>query len=137
MSAAPAQAPLVALSDAPQEQQEQVRLPRTQDAAAQIQAPAPAPAHAQATVIVAGRSYPVLLEADTTVLGAMRELSSSGALSFSGKEFPSLGFFVESINGVKNAKGAYWMLYQNGVQSRVGASSTAIRPGDVIEWKYE
>ncbi len=136
MSVAPAvQAPIIALSDAPQVRQEQAGQPRAQGAA--TRAPAPAPTQAQATLIVAGRSYPLILEVNTTVLGAMQELVSSGVLSFTGKEFPSLGFFVESINGVKNAGGAYWMLYQNGTQSKVGVSSVPVSPGDVIEWKYE
>ncbi len=67
----------------------------------------------------------------------MQGLASSEALTFTGKEFPSLGFFVESINDVKNAGGKYWILYRNGAQSKVGASSATISPGDVIEWRYE
>ncbi len=67
----------------------------------------------------------------------MQGLASSGTLSFSGREFPSLGFFVESIDGVSNAGGKYWILYHNGAQSQIGASNATISPGDVIEWRYE
>lgn len=94
--------------------------------------PVPAPA----TLVVAGRHYP-LPSAGQSVLAAMQGLASSGTLSFSGREFPSLGFFVESIDGVSNAGGKYWILYHNGAQSQIGASNATISPGDVIEWRYE
>lgn len=110
-------------------------MPRTQNV--QTEASSPAQAQTQAALIVPEHRYPVSLDGEKTVLGAMQELSSSGAFTFDGKEFPSLGFFVESINGVRNAGGKYWMLYRNGAQSQVGVSRASISPGDVIEWKYE
>lgn len=121
----------------PAQHSEQPKLERPRTKIVQTEPSAPAPAPAQATLVVAEHRYPILLDAEKTVLSAMQYLASSKELSFSGKEFPSLGFFVESINGTKNAGGRYWILYRNGAQSMVGASSATIGPGDVIEWKYE
>ncbi len=67
----------------------------------------------------------------------MRSLASSSNFTFAGREYPSLGFFVESINGKKGTNGYYWFLYVNGKSSDTGASETHLKTGDVIEWKYE
>jgi hypothetical protein len=71
------------------------------------------------------------------VLDLMRALSSGTSFTFTGENYPSLGFFVESINGAKNADGKYWILYINGKSSDVGASNAVIRSGDTVEWRFE
>lgn len=75
--------------------------------------------------------------ADGTVLDTMNAFAVPGELSFSGRDFPGLGFFVEEINGTRSADGYYWILYVNGTSSQTGVSETAVSAGDVIEWKYE
>lgn len=77
------------------------------------------------------------IRAEGTVLEAMQEYASNSDFAFSGREHPSLGFFVESINGKKNADGKYWILYVNGEQSQKGASQTAVKPNDKVEWRLE
>ena len=72
-----------------------------------------------------------------TVLEAMNTLSADGSLSFSGRDFPGLGFFVEAINGKKSENGYYWILHINGKKSDLGASSAHLKAGDVVEWQYE
>jgi len=73
----------------------------------------------------------------------MRELASTTNFAFTGKDYSSLGFFVESINGLpaqagkKNSDGFYWILYVNGKSSDLGVSQAKISSGDTIEWKYE
>jgi hypothetical protein len=74
---------------------------------------------------------------DGTVLAAMRAHASSTQFIFAGKEYPTLGFFVESIDGRRNADGYYWTLYINGTSSDLGASSAHVKPGDKVEWRYE
>jgi len=81
--------------------------------------------------------YPVAVSPDESVMDAMRALQSSGNLAFTGKDYPGMGFFVESINGKKNSDNLYWMLYINGKSSDTGASQTTIHSGDKIEWRYE
>lgn len=89
------------------------------------------------TFSVQDEQYRVSVSDGSTVLDAMRELSSSTNVTFSGREYPSLGFLVESINGKKNGDGYYWFLYVNGKSSDTGVSQTELNAGDRIEWKYE
>lgn len=86
---------------------------------------------------VENKTYEARIESNASVLDLMNELEGKGAFSFSGKEFPSLGFFVEEMNGKKSADGHYWILYVNGTTSQTGVSQTFLSAGDVIEWRYE
>ena len=96
--------------------------------------PAPAP---NTTLSVDGSSYMAFAPAGSTVIDAMRILASTTGFSFSGKGYPSLGFFVDSINGKKAESGYNWILYVNGKLSGTGASQTTLKAGDAIEWRYE
>jgi hypothetical protein len=89
----------------------------------------------EAKLTVDGETYAV--QAGATVYDAMKQLGDAGKLSFAGQAYPSLGFFVESINGKKNAADYYWILYVNGISSSLGASAARIHSGDAIEWRYE
>lgn len=92
---------------------------------------------AKATTTAAANVVPVPIRAAGTALDAMRAYASSEKFAFTGREYSSLGFFVESINGRKNAGGSYWFLYINGAASEKGVSQAVLRPGDVVEWRYE
>ena len=89
------------------------------------------------TLIVASSSYQIDVPPDSTVLDVLRAAASTSALQFSGREYPSLGFFIDSINGVRGANGSYWALYINGTYSQLGASSAVVKAGDTVEWRYE
>ena len=97
-------------------------------------APTPAP---NVTILVASTSYRVYVPPDSTVLDAMRAASASSSFSFTDRDYASLGFFVESIEGHPNASGSYWFLYLNGTSSDTGASQTTLHDGDTVEWRYE
>lgn len=73
----------------------------------------------------------------STVLSSMEAFAASGEFSFSGREYPGLGLFVEEIGGLKNAEGFYWTLFVNGILSEKGASSAEIAPDSNIEWRYQ
>lgn len=90
-----------------------------------------------ATLMVAGVAYPITANAGETVIEMMRALSAAGTLTFTGRNYPSLGFFVDSINGRQNADGRYWFLYVNGLSASAGASAVVVNAGDTVEWKYE
>lgn len=94
------------------------------------------PAKLNFTLSVDGQIYRGSIKDGATILDAMRALASSN-FAFTGRDYPSLGFFVESINGKKNANGFYWILYINGKSSDLGVSQAKIRDGDQVEWKYE
>ena len=96
--------------------------------------PAPAP---NVTLSVDGHVYQAFAPAHSTVLDAMRALASTNDFTFTGHDYPSLGFFVDSINGRKTEKSYNWILYINGTLSNTGASQTTLKAGDAIEWRYE
>jgi hypothetical protein len=88
------------------------------------------------TLAVEGRNYSAEISPSATVLEVMRSLEKRG-LVFTGREFPSLGFFVESINGSASSGNLYWYLYINGKTSTRGAAQAALSDGDAVEWKLE
>lgn len=92
---------------------------------------------AHATLKIGEKTYSVLVTPGETLLDAMTVLVPTSDLTFTGRDYPSLGFFVESINGIKNEKGMYWILYVNGTTSASGVSATTLKTRDIIEWKYE
>lgn len=92
---------------------------------------------ANAALTVGTTMYPISVSAGETVIEAMRALSSTDTFTFTGRDYPSLGFFIDSINGKANANGMYWMLYINGVSASAGASSVIVKPSDTILWRYE
>jgi hypothetical protein len=71
-----------------------------------------------------------------TVLNIMDAQHASGFM-FTTKNYPALGAFVESINGLENKDGKYWILYVNGATSTLGVSQALVMPGDTVEWRYE
>lgn len=87
------------------------------------------------------RTYTLNLQPGTTLLEAMRRLiiQSAQPFIFSGKEYPSLGFFVEEINEIKNdpGSGKYWIYYINDQTAQIGISNYQVKQDDLIEWKYE
>lgn len=89
------------------------------------------------TFSIPDTSYGVHAPPGTTVLDVMHVLASTTHFTFTGRGYPSLGFFVESINGKKSSDGNYWFLYLNGKSSDTGVSQTTLEPGDTVEWKYE
>ena len=53
------------------------------------------------------------------------------------KDYPGLGEFVESINGVKPDQNHFWSYYIDGKPAQVGASSYKTKNSDQIEWILE
>jgi hypothetical protein len=95
-------------------------------------------ARATATLTVGSTTYALISPAGTPLLDAMRSLAvRDTSFTFTGNEYPSLGYFVESINGIAHDHGQYWILYVNHSSASVGVSHVLIRDGDAIEWRYE
>lgn len=94
-----------------------------------------------ATLQTPDRTYAIRFKTNDTLLEAMRQLTAQSAqpFMFSGKEYSSLGFFVEEINGTKNdsTNGKYWIYYINGKPAQIGISNYKVKQNDLIEWKYE
>ncbi|MBP9749347.1 MAG: DUF4430 domain-containing protein [Candidatus Pacebacteria bacterium] len=72
-----------------------------------------------------------------TVLEVMRAEQEKGSLTFEGTNYPGLGVFVETVQGVLPPKGNYWILYINGAPATLGISYAIVQVGDVVEWRLE
>lgn len=86
------------------------------------------------------KTYQLATQSETTVADLLIRAQREQGFHLEMRNFGgSLGIFVESINGVRNdsTKKLYWSLYVNGAFSPLGASSTTVRAGDTVTWKYE
>ena len=77
----------------------------------------------------------------STVYDLMMRASADSRVPFlfTTKEYPGIGHFVESINGLKNdtQAGTYWIYYLNDKNAQLGISQQIVNPKDIITWKYE
>ncbi|HBU06659.1 MAG TPA: hypothetical protein DEB09_01085 [Candidatus Magasanikbacteria bacterium] len=93
------------------------------------------------TFTLGNEEYLLEYRENQSVYEFMQALSadSKKPFIFETKNFPGLGYFVESINGIKNDKqtGKYWIYYINNEPASTGILNYIIQPGDKIEWKYE
>lgn len=83
------------------------------------------------------QTYTAQVSGTETVFALMQQLQSEGKIAYTDTNYPSLGVLIESINGQKNGRGMYWFLYINNISSPTGVSSTYVKTGDVVEWRYE
>lgn len=60
-----------------------------------------------------------------------------GLISFSGKNYPSLGFLVNDIGNMKQENGKYLIYYINNKEASVGVSSYIPNDGDIIRWELK
>ena len=90
------------------------------------------------SLMVEGNNYEVKVVPGSSVYDALEAAEEQG-LSFKGREFPGMGFFVEEINGKAESsrQGMYWIYLVNNKKAEVGVSSYIIQPNDVISWSYE
>jgi hypothetical protein len=89
------------------------------------------------TLSVGDEFYSANILENSNVIDAMEKIALESGLEFETKNYPGLGEFVESINGVRNGSGNYWFLYVNGNSSSVGASQYILSSGDAIEWRFQ
>ncbi len=94
------------------------------------------PCNSSIRITIESAVYVPCTQDGASLLSAMQAATSDG-LVFTGKEYPSLGFFVESINGKHAEDGYYWFLYVNDKSSNAGVSETTVHAGDLIEWRYK
>jgi len=98
---------------------------------------APAEEKIKVVMLINGFKYEAAVKPGGSAYDLMNSLKMENKMNFSGKDYASLGFFVEEINGVKNnPAGANWLYYVNGQPAQVGISNYLIKNNDIIEWKY-
>lgn len=83
------------------------------------------------------RTHALIADTAGSVESLMQERHLSGSLTYTSRTYPTLGSFLESIDGLKNQNDFYWMLYINGSSASVGMSHAQVVPGDRVEWRYE
>lgn len=91
----------------------------------------------QAIFKVAGEEFIIQTSEYYTVYDAMNSLRAQGKITFEGKEYPGLGFFVTQINSLKAGDGKNLMYYINGEEASAGVSTYVFKEGDNIEWKLK
>jgi hypothetical protein len=91
----------------------------------------------KATLTIGDKNFTLTITDKTTVYDAMQTLASNGELSFEGKQYTGLGFFVTSIGSLQSGAGKNLMYYVNGEEAGLGVSSYIIKGGDKIEWKLK
>lgn len=88
-------------------------------------------------LIVLDKEYEVGIKRNDTVYHMMENLQKENNFSFNYKEYPSLGIFINEINGVKGEKSKYWIYSVNGQEASVGVSKYVLKGGDVIKWELK
>jgi len=88
------------------------------------------------SLVIGTTTHKVGMMTGDTVIDAMQDLVRDEKLMFTGRTFPGLGYFVDSINGLSNAGGKYWVFYVNGKSSTEGVSWVVLRDGDVVQWQF-
>ena len=75
----------------------------------------------------------------SSVYDLMENLKKQDKLRFSGTNYSGIGFFVEEINDIENnpKENSFWLYYVNGKEANVGITGYILKPGDVIEWKFD
>lgn len=92
----------------------------------------------QSVTILAGKiTTHLLLPSKTLLYDALTQAKNTNNISFSGRNYPGLGFFVTDIGTLHAGNGKNLLYYINGKEATVGVSSYTLKDGDVIEWKLE
>ncbi len=90
-----------------------------------------------ATLIVGGKKILLTSQINSSLYDVLLEAKKNNQINFTGKVYPLLGFFVDSIDNLKNKDGKYLFYYINGKEASVGVSNYILKDGDVIEWKLK
>ncbi|MCX6752114.1 MAG: DUF4430 domain-containing protein [Candidatus Nomurabacteria bacterium] len=90
-----------------------------------------------ATILIGNSKTNLLFSVGTSLYNALTQQKNAGKITFSGKNYPSLGFFVTDIGTLHANNGKNLIYYINGKEASVGVSSYMLKDGDIIEWKLE
>lgn len=72
-----------------------------------------------------------------TLYQILDENKKSDIIELNGTMYPSLGFFVTDIDGLRAGDGLNLIYYINNKEATVGVSSYLPNNGDIINWKLE
>lgn len=88
---------------------------------------------------VLDKNYELKINEGANVFDVMKKLQDEkeNEFSFNYKEYPSMGVFIDEINGIKGDSGKYWIYYVNNTEASVSVSKYVLKSGDIINWKQE
>ncbi len=91
------------------------------------------------SLTVGEQRYEISVPEGSSVYDVLQTARTQLGITYRGKNFLGLGFFVDEINGQSSnpKEGKYWIYYVNGKEAQVGVSNYIVQPNDVITWKYE
>jgi hypothetical protein len=90
------------------------------------------------TLIVLDKIYEIEInQGDTLYLSMVNLRKKESNFSFNYIEYPSLGVFINEINGIKAGSGKYWFYAVNGKEASVGVSNYVLKEGDIINWELK
>lgn len=91
-----------------------------------------------ATLRINGKNATLAVKEGSTAFDLMVAARDEGYMNFTYKDFGGdLGYFIESINGLKSTKDYFWIYYINGAKANAGVSNYTLKSQDVITWNYE
>ena len=89
------------------------------------------------TILAGGTTVYLSFLPNTIFYDALVQGKNENKISFSGKNYPGLGFFVTDIGTLHAGSGKHLLYYINGKEATVGVSSYTLKDGNIIEWKLE
>lgn len=91
------------------------------------------------TLEVPGKAVEVRMRQKGSVYDMLVAAQRRGLITFSGRQFSGVGFFVEEIDGLRQdgRKAMYWIYAINGKKANVGVSSSLLEEGDNVTFTYE
>jgi hypothetical protein len=102
---------------------------------------APSPLQAKNTGSIALHAGEVSImlapESGTALFDILSRARDAGEITFTGKQYSGLGFYVTSIGSLHESAKNHLFYYINGKPAAVGISSNIPKDGDIIDWKLE
>lgn len=89
------------------------------------------------SIVISKNTIVADLNIGESLYTVMQKSKQNGKLIFSGKEFPSLGFFVTDIENLHEGNGKYLFYSVNGKESTVGITNYYPKNNDIVEWKLQ
>ena len=87
------------------------------------------------TMVITGVGTGIPLIENAPLYDSLVAAQKSGLITFTGREYSGLGFFVTDIGTLHGGDGKNLLYYINGKEASVGVSTYIPKNGDVVEWR--
>ena len=89
------------------------------------------------TVIVNDVNFNLSLNKGNSLYEVLYEAREKNQITFSGRQYSGLGFFITDIESLHQGNGKNLLYYINDEKAKIGISSYIPKDGDIINWKLE